>query len=131
MNQLRAAVVSLRPRQWVKNLFVFAAVTFSQNLFSPLIWPALAAFAIFCALSGAIYLVNDLVDVDKDRQHPVKRYRPIASGTLPRRTAVTFAVVLLLVSLGAADAYVLPPQAAAQLIDAREKAFWLAKSKSR
>ena len=100
--QLRAAVASLRPRQWVKNLFVFAAVTFSQNLFSPLIWPALAAFAIFCALSGAIYLVNDLVDVDKDRQHPVKRYRPIASGTLPRRTAAALAVVILLVSLGAA-----------------------------
>ena len=96
MTQLRAVVASLRPRQWVKNLFVFAAVTFSQNLFSPLVWPALAAFAIFCALSGAIYLVNDLVDVDKDRQHPVKRYRPIASGTLPRRTAAAFAVALLL-----------------------------------
>ena len=86
----------------MKNLFVFAAVTFSQNLFSPLIWPALAAFAIFCALSGAIYLINDLIDVDKDRQHPVKRYRPIASGSLPRRTAAAFAVALLLVSLGAA-----------------------------
>ena len=71
----------------MKNLFVFAAVIFSQNLFTPLIWPALAAFAIFCALSGAIYLVNDLADVDKDRQHPVKRHRPIASGALPRRTA--------------------------------------------
>jgi len=86
----------------VKNLFVFAAVIFSQNLFTPLVWPALAGFAIFCALSGAIYLVNDLADVDKDRRHPVKRYRPIASGALPRGAAVALAVVLLAASLAAA-----------------------------
>ena len=85
----------------MKNLFVFAAVIFSQNLFTPLVWPALAAFAIFCALSGAIYLVNDLADVDKDRRHPVKRHRAIASGVLPRRSAVALAAVLLVVSLGA------------------------------
>ena len=99
MNLIGPVIVSLRPRQWVKNLFVFAAVIFSQNLFTPLIWPALGAFAVFCVLSGAIYLVNDLADVDKDRLHPVKRYRPIASGALPRPTAMVLAAVLLGTSL--------------------------------
>lgn len=104
MRLLRAAVVSLRPRQWVKNLFVFAAVIFSQNLFSPLIWPALGAFAVFCALSGAIYLVNDLADEEKDRLHPTKRFRPIASGALPRGLAIVLAIALLAGSLVAAFA---------------------------
>jgi 4-hydroxybenzoate polyprenyltransferase len=81
-----AVLLSLRPRQWVKNFFVFAGLIFSQSLFTPLVWPALAAFAIFCALSGAIYLFNDLADVEKDRLHPTKRRRPIASGALSVRT---------------------------------------------
>ena len=102
MNPIRAAVVSLRPRQWVKNLFVFAAVIFSQNLFTPLIWPASGAFLIFCALSGAIYLINDLADVEKDRLHPVKRLRPIASGALSRRAAGGLAAGLLVLSLAGA-----------------------------
>jgi 4-hydroxybenzoate polyprenyltransferase len=97
---LAAAVLrSLRPRQWVKNLFVFAALIFSQNLFTPLVWPAVQAFAIFCALSGAVYLVNDVADVEKDRLHPVKRRRPVASGALPRGAAAAIAVVLLAGSL--------------------------------
>jgi 4-hydroxybenzoate polyprenyltransferase len=98
---LAAALVSLRPRQWVKNLFVFAAVIFSQKLFTPLIWPAAGAFVIFCALSGAMYLINDVADADKDRLHPVKRHRPIAAGTLSRGAAITLAVALLLASLAA------------------------------
>ncbi|HMH75438.1 MAG TPA: hypothetical protein VK547_02385, partial [Candidatus Udaeobacter sp.] len=60
MGLLIAALASLRPRQWVKNFFVFAGLIFSQNLFTPLFWPALAAFLIFCALSGAIYVFNDV-----------------------------------------------------------------------
>src|SRR5213595_2403807 len=59
---LGAVLVSLRPRQWVKNLFVFAGLVFGQRLFTPAVWPALGAFAIFCGLSGAIYLVNDVAD---------------------------------------------------------------------
>src|SRR5207247_1256518 len=55
---LGAVLVSLRPRQWVKNLFVFAGLVFGQRLFTPAVWPALGAFAIFCGLSGAVYLVN-------------------------------------------------------------------------
>ena len=80
MSTLVAALVALRPRQWVKNFFVFAGLIFSQSLFTPLVWPALGAFLIFCALSGAIYVFNDLADVEKDRLHPTKRYRPIARG---------------------------------------------------
>jgi len=104
VSPITAAVVSLRPRQWVKNLFVFAAVIFSQNLFTPLIWPAVGAFAIFCGLSGAIYLINDLADVEEDRLHPVKSRRPVASGALPTATAAALGGLLLVASLGAAFA---------------------------
>jgi len=97
-----AAIVSLRPRQWSKNLFVFAGLIFSQSLFTPLVWPALGAFLIFCALSGAIYVFNDLADVEKDRLHPTKRNRPIASGALTAPTAVVLGVGLLVGSLVAA-----------------------------
>jgi 4-hydroxybenzoate polyprenyltransferase len=101
---LVAAVVSMRPRQWAKNLFVFAGLIFSQSLFTPLVWPALGAFVIFCALSGAIYVFNDLADAAKDRLHPVKRHRPIARGALPVVVAATLGVGLLVVSLTAAFA---------------------------
>ena len=99
MGLARAVWLSLRPRQWVKNLFVLAGVIFSQNLFTPLLWPALAAFALFCALSGGIYLLNDVADYDKDRHHPAKRARPVASGALQRGTALGIGVGLLLASL--------------------------------
>jgi 4-hydroxybenzoate polyprenyltransferase len=88
--------VSLRPRQWVKNLFVFAGLVFSQRLFTPSVWPALGAFAIFCALSGAIYLFNDVADREKDRLHPRKRERPVASGLLPVPAALASGAVLIL-----------------------------------
>ena len=97
-------VLSLRPRQWVKNLFVFAGLVFAQRLFTASVWPALGAFAIFCALSGAIYLVNDVADRDKDRLHPRKRERPIASGLLPVPVALGSALVLMVGGLGAAAA---------------------------
>jgi 4-hydroxybenzoate polyprenyltransferase len=97
-----ALLASLRPRQWVKNLFVFAGVIFSQQLLTPRVWPALAAFAIFCGLSGAIYLFNDVADVDKDRLHESKRLRPVASGALPIGPAIGFGVLLLAVCLAAA-----------------------------
>jgi 4-hydroxybenzoate polyprenyltransferase len=97
----RALLVSLRPHQWAKNLVVLAALGFSKHLFDldPLLRAGLA-FAIFCALSGAVYLVNDLRDVELDRRHPRKRLRPVASGALAPRTAVVAAAVLLVVSLG-------------------------------
>ena len=99
---LTAVLVSLRPRQWVKNLFVFGGLVFGQQLFTPAVWTALAAFVVFCGLSGAIYLLNDVADRDKDRLHPDKRGRPIASGRLPVRAALAAAVVLIVIGLAAA-----------------------------
>ena len=98
---LAAVVVSLRPHQWTKNLVVFAALGFSKHLFEvgPLLRSFLA-FALFCGLSGTVYLVNDLADVGRDRLHPVKRRRPIASGALSMRTAALLAGVLGPVCLG-------------------------------
>ena len=102
MGPALALLASLRPRQWVKNLFVFAGVIFSQQMLTPLAWTALGAFVIFCGLSGAIYLFNDVVDAERDRLHPSKRLRPIASGALSRTTAVVFGVLLLAGGLAAA-----------------------------
>ena len=99
--------VSLRPSQWTKNLIVFAALLFGQKGTTPAflvpeaIGQALAAFGIFCILSGVVYLINDVADRDKDRLHPRKRFRPIASGAISPATAITAAVVLSIVALTA------------------------------
>ena len=97
---LAAVFISLRPRQWVKNLFVFAALIFGQKVATPAAAPALEAFAIFCALSGAMYLFNDVADREKDRRHPQKRHRPVASGRLSAGAAVAVGAVLVAGSLG-------------------------------
>lgn len=96
---------TMRPRQWSKNVFVFAALVFDEKLFrsGPLL-KTLAAFVIFCLLSSTVYLINDLVDIEKDRQHPTKRNRPLASGRLPRQVAIAAAVLLALVSIPASFA---------------------------
>ncbi len=78
----------------MKNFFVFAGLVFGHRLFTTAIWPALAAFAIFCALSGAVYLINDVADRARDRLHPKKRERPIAAGRLPVGVALAVALVL-------------------------------------
>src|SRR4030095_12470473 len=65
--------VSMRPKQWTKNLFVVAPLLFAQRLFTSDVFGAGAAFVLFCALSGVVYLFNDVADIDKDRQHPLKR----------------------------------------------------------
>ncbi len=95
---LRVIVEALRPRQWVKNGFIFAALVFDRQLTRPraVLW-TLAGFAIFCLLSGAVYIVNDLSDREQDRLHPQKRHRPIASGRLPIPVAVTLAIALPLI----------------------------------
>ncbi len=96
-------LISLRPGQWTKNLLVFAGLLFGQRLFDPRsVGAALAAFAIFCALSGVVYVVNDVIDRDSDRQHPLKSRRPIASGALPVSAALAAAAVLAVAALGAA-----------------------------
>jgi len=100
---LVAIVVSLRPRQWVKNLFVFAGLIFGQRLGEPVaVAQAVAAFAIFCGLSGVVYLVNDVTDREADRQHPVKARRPIAAGDLTPGAALAAAAGLGLVAVGSA-----------------------------
>ncbi len=96
-SQLGAAFVSLRPRQWTKNLLLFAGIIFAAKLGDSSRWAeAVAAFAAYCAASSASYLVNDLRDVGHDREHPVKRTRPIARGELSPRFAEALAAVLVL-----------------------------------
>ena len=93
-------LVSLRPDQWTKNLIVFAALIFARLLFNPAALAlALAAFLIFCALSGAVYLINDVADREADRQHPLKSQRPIASGGFSSAAALGWAAGLSLSSL--------------------------------
>ena len=95
--------IALRPKQWTKNLLVFAALIFAVRLFDPAaVLIAVEAFAIFCALSATVYLVNDVADRDTDRQHPLKRHRPIAAGDVSVRAAVITAVLLGVGALAAA-----------------------------
>jgi 4-hydroxybenzoate polyprenyltransferase len=103
VSTFRLLLTSLRPEQWTKNLFVFAGVLFGGHLLDlPAMVRAFAAFAVFCALSGVVYIFNDLADRDGDQRHPLKRLRPIASGRLSPTTALVTAIVLGLVSLVAA-----------------------------
>ena len=102
MTILRAIVLSMRPRQWVKNVFVFAGLIFAQRLFTSSAWIALAAFAIFCGLSGAIYLINDVADRERDQLDPRKRTRPVAAGRLSAGAALAAAVVLVVGGLACA-----------------------------
>src|SRR5207253_1554210 len=95
-SRLRAALVSLRPRQWTKNLLLFAGIIFAAKLGDLSRWvEALAAFAAYCAASSASYLVNDVRDAPHDRLHPTKRLRPIAHGDLSPRQAILLAALLL------------------------------------
>ena len=95
--------LSLRPGQWTKNLLVFAGLLFGMRLFDQrAVGRALAAFAIFCALSGVVYLLNDVLDRDRDRRHPLKSRRPIASGAVSAGTALTTAAALGAAALTAA-----------------------------
>jgi len=107
-SQLSALAVSFRPEQWTKNLLVFAGLLFGGRLLDAA--AALAAawtFVLFCALSGAIYLFNDLRDRDGDRRHPIKRMRPIATGELQASTARTVATALVVG--GVAGAFLVTP----------------------
>ena len=98
-------VHSLRPSQWTKNVFVFAGLIFGLRLGDPAaVWRALAAFGVFCVLSGVVYLVNDIRDRDADRLHPVKSRRPIASGARAPVHAAVAAAVLAALSITAAFA---------------------------
>lgn len=84
-----------RPKQWIKNGFVLAGIVFAGEIFSPpLMLDALMAFAAFCLLSSATYAANDVLDVKEDRSHPLKRFRPVASGEISSRAALIFSALL-------------------------------------
>jgi 4-hydroxybenzoate polyprenyltransferase len=100
---VRAVIVAMRPQEWVKNLLVFAGLIFSGH-FNEVdsIVSATVTFIAFCMVASAGYLVNDAQDVEEDRQHPKKRFRPIAAGELGVRTAISIAIVLAVVALAGA-----------------------------
>ncbi len=107
--KLKPLLLSLRPKQWIKNLVIFAGLVFSQNLGNlPLLLKACAAFALFCLLSSAIYLINDISDRERDRRHPLKQRRPIAAGTLSLRAATLAALIIGLGALSASFLVNLP-----------------------
>jgi 4-hydroxybenzoate polyprenyltransferase len=100
---VRNLVRSLRPSQWTKNLIIFGGLLFGQRLFDlHSVVYASAAFIVFCALSGVVYLLNDVADREADRRHPLKRQRPIASGALSASTALLAAGIIVVTALGIA-----------------------------
>jgi 4-hydroxybenzoate polyprenyltransferase len=100
---VRAVVKSMRPAQWTKNLFVFAALVFAQKFFSgPLLLRTAGAFLAFCLISGAFYIFNDLRDREEDRAHPKKSQRPIAKGEIRPPEAMALFMVLAAIALSAA-----------------------------
>jgi 4-hydroxybenzoate polyprenyltransferase len=102
-------LTSLRPAQWTKNLLVFAGLLFGRRLFdTTAVLDALGAFAVFCLLSGVVYIINDIADRESDRRHPVKARRPIASGALPVKAAAAAALAIGAAALAGASALGLP-----------------------
>lgn len=105
---LRVLLKTMRPKQWAKNGFLFAALIFDQQLFQPQAFlRTLAGFVLFCLLSSTVYIINDLADVEADRQHPKKRFRPIAAGTLSVPVARLAILVFLVITLPLS--YILSP----------------------
>jgi 4-hydroxybenzoate polyprenyltransferase len=93
----------MRPKQWVKNVFIFAAVVFDKQLNKPVaLANTVGAVLAFCLISSGVYLVNDLVDIEKDRQHPTKRKRPLPSGALDPKIALAAAIAIPLICIPAA-----------------------------
>ncbi len=100
LSGLKYLVLAMRPKQWTKNSMLFLGLIFSLNLRNPgLVALTVASFALFCLLSSAIYLVNDLVDLEKDRKHPLKRTRPLASGKLAPPLAILAAFALFVIAI--------------------------------
>lgn len=100
MPTLSALITLMRPRQWTKNFVVFAGLLFSGNLLQPdLLWRTLQAFLAYCLATGAVYLFNDLRDLEFDRHHPIKKHRPLPAGQVQPLTVAIAAPILALVSL--------------------------------
>jgi 4-hydroxybenzoate polyprenyltransferase len=102
LQALRGLLLTMRPRQWTKNLlFVFPALIFDGQFFNPTAFMRVSfAFAMLCLISGTVYIINDLVDIESDRKHPRKKNRPLPSGLLPIRLAQTAAVVIPVIAIG-------------------------------
>lgn len=97
-----------RPKQWIKNFFVFAPLLFSRHVFDiAFLIPAIQAFVVFCIASSSVYVINDILDAEADRSHPKKKYRPIASGEIGVNTAIVF--LLLLAVIITAGAFFMRP----------------------
>ena len=100
LNQLKGLIRALRPKQWVKNGFVFIALIFDRKLLDPGYFSStLAGFGLLCMASSAVYLINDLADIEADRAHPEKRSRPLPSGQLSKGVAIAAAAILTLLAL--------------------------------
>ncbi|HYE81338.1 MAG TPA: decaprenyl-phosphate phosphoribosyltransferase [Clostridia bacterium] len=94
--KLKSYLQLLRPKQWIKNLFIFAALMFSRSIDKPLyILAALYAFLCFCITSSVVYIFNDLLDIEKDRRHPRKKKRPLAAGDISRGEAKMLIMIML------------------------------------
>ncbi len=97
---IKELIISMRPKQWYKNLIIFICIIFSQNLLNLSMWSGtISAFIIFCMLSGSDYIINDIIDSKRDRIHPKKCKRPIARGNLNKNFAFAFALILIALSL--------------------------------
>ena len=97
---MRTIFVTLRPQQWVKNFVLFAGLIFSQNLGNTeMVLKTIAGFGLFCLLSSSVYILNDILDVESDRKHPLKSSRPIARGDIKISTAISLFIILALISL--------------------------------
>lgn len=100
---IKELIKTMRPNQWYKNLVLFVSIVFSLNILNPEMWSiAIVAFFIFCMLSGGEYIINDILDREKDKKHPRKQKRPIASGKFKLVHAVIFAVIFIIGGITAA-----------------------------
>lgn len=112
LRMLIALLKNMRPKQWAKNVLLFAALVFDRQLtVLPALLETAIGFALFCLLTSSIYLINDLIDLEADKRHPKKKHRPLASGALPVPGAITAVVVFLATAL--IGGYLLSPAFAA------------------
>ncbi len=98
-NFLRQLLIACRPKQWTKNFLVFAAPLFNFQFEKYIFLSSLAAFMVFSLISSSIYLLNDCIDLDSDKKHPRKKFRPIASGKISRKSAISFSIILVFLSI--------------------------------
>jgi decaprenyl-phosphate phosphoribosyltransferase len=100
IDTLRGIIKTMRPHQWIKNILIYVPLVFDRKLTDvPSLVQTTAGFIIFCLLASVVYIVNDITDLEADRNHPRKKKRPLASGKLPVLVAVISAIVILSITL--------------------------------